>query len=175
MCDIFFPLILSKHAVIYSLGTSDAGSGLYIVNIFVTLTFHRAVFLLCYSFPSSLLHSSYWCNSSQSLSLSKSCGEYLPPYRLLSLQRGHLETIVDSRSLLAGQGWFSTSVSLSVATAVEQAVVLQCVFRLLIESCNPKVVQGQAVITLTYFIYPAVHSNLLQTEFIWNQYDHAWN
>lgn len=60
-----FSFMLSKHAVICSLGTSDAGSGLYVVTIFITLTFHRAVTLLCYSFLSSLLHLSYWCNSSQ--------------------------------------------------------------------------------------------------------------
>lgn len=57
------------------------------------------------------------------------------------------------------------SVSSSAATAVVQAV-LQCVSRLLIEIYNPSVVQGQAVITLTYFIYPTVHRNLLQTELI---------
>lgn len=51
----FFPLTLSKHAVICSLGICDAGGGLYAVNIFVTLTFHRAVTLLCYCFLSSLL------------------------------------------------------------------------------------------------------------------------
>lgn len=70
----------------------------------------------------------------------------------------------NSRPWLAGQGCFSMSVSLSVATVVVQAG-LQCGFRLLIELCNQNVVQGQAVITLTHFIYLAVHSNLLQTEF----------
>lgn len=52
------------------------------------------------------------------------------------IPKNNLEVRPNSRPWLAGQGWFSVSVSLSVAAAVIQAV-LQYVFRLLIEICNP--------------------------------------